>query len=105
MVTGRRKFIWSTACDKKVLKNCIPCQSICGKLHVDFLPSHFKLLRRLERVLVSKRILFNKVVIMLKGEVPEIRGTMCNVPINRFNTNFNVLHWPVDSNGVVAKLR
>ena len=42
---------------------------------------------------------------MLKGEVPEIRGTMCNVPINRFNTNFNVLHWPVDSNGVVAKLR
>ena len=85
----------------KSLKNCIQCQSVCNKLHVDSLLSHFKLLHRL---LVSKRILFKKVVIMLKGQV---RGTICNVPINRFNTNFNVLPLPVDSSGgvVVVKLK
>ena len=36
---------------------------------------------------------------MLKGQV---RGTICNVPIIRFNTNFNLLPQQVDSSGVVV---
>lgn len=40
---------------------------------------------------------------MLKGQV---RGTICNVPIIRFNTNFNVLSQHEDSSGgVLVKLK
>ena len=44
----------------KRLKNNVPFQAVSNKLAVELLPNGFRDLRRLERVLVAKRILFKK---------------------------------------------
>ena len=54
-----RLYICRT-CHKKVKKN-VPCQAVCNKLAAELLPNEFRDLRRLERVLVAKRISFKKV--------------------------------------------
>ena len=48
-------------CHITVKKDNVPCQAISNKLAVELLPNEFRDLRRLERVLVAKRILFKKV--------------------------------------------
>ena len=35
----------------------------------------------MEKILVSKRLLFKKVAIMPKGQSPKIKGSVCNVPV------------------------
>ena len=39
-------------------------------------------LNRLERVLISKKILFKKVTIMPKDSFPKLKCSLCNVPID-----------------------
>ena len=55
-------------CGKKIKKNDIPCQAIINKFCIEKLPIQFQTICRLERVLVSRRILFNKISIMLKDQ-------------------------------------
>ena len=58
-------------------------------------------MKRLERILVCQRILFKKVLIMHgKGEFSEIKGGICNVPIETSNI-CKVLPRPTDSNGLI----
>ena len=45
-------------------KNQIPCQAVCIKLHIYDFPVKFRCIRRLERVLISRRLQFNRVNIM-----------------------------------------
>ena len=62
-------------------------------------------LNRLERVLISRRILFKKVSIMPKGRFPKLKGSICNIPIDLADIT-NVLPHGGDSNGlVVVKLK
>ena len=62
-------------------------------------------LNRLERVLISRRILFKKVSIMSKGRFPKLKGSICNIPIDLADIN-NVLPHGVDNNAlVVVKLK
>ena len=61
-------FYICKTCDGKLLHKKIPCQSVYYKLQIQNLPKHFQDIRRLEKVLVSKRILFKKVTIMPKGQ-------------------------------------
>ena len=58
-------------------------------------------LNRLERVLISRRILFKKVIIMPKGKFPKLKGSICNVPIDTADM-VNVLPRGADSNGLVV---
>ena len=51
-------------CHRHLLKNKTPCQAVCNKLEIADLPQVFQNLRRLEKVLISKRILFKKIAIM-----------------------------------------
>ena len=69
------KYICRT-CDKHLLKGKIPCQSVRNKLQIYSLPDDLASVRRLERVLVSKRILFKKVTIMPRGQSPKIKGAL-----------------------------
>ena len=79
-------------CRKHLDKNEIPCQAVCNKL---------KDLKKLEKVLISKRILFNKIAIMHgKGEFSKIQGGICNVPIETANV-CNILPRPSVSNGLI----
>ena len=88
-------------CHNKVKKNNIPCQAISNKLVVELLPNEFRDLLRLERVLVAKRILFKKVIVMLKGQSPKVEGSICNISISEIDNNCNSLPRPADSNGVI----
>ena len=36
---------------------------------------------KLEQILVAKRIVFEKIVIMPKGQQRKIKGAICNVPV------------------------
>ena len=76
-----RLYICRT-CHNKVKKNNGPCQIVSNTLAVELLPNEFRDLRRLERVLVGKRILFNKVTVMPKGQSPTVKGSIYNIPIS-----------------------
>ena len=53
-----------------MLKGQIPYQGVCNKLEIFNLPGNLASVRRLERVLVAKPILFKKVGIMSKEQSP-----------------------------------
>ena len=62
-------------------------------------------LKRLERVLISKIILFKKVNVMSKGNFPKLKGSICGVPIDAGDIS-DVLPRGGDINGlVVIKLK
>ena len=45
------------ACDKALRENSVPCQAVANKLNVVELPKLFQDICRLERLLVSRKIL------------------------------------------------
>ena len=64
------------ACHKSIMKKRTPYQAISNKLDVEVAPKQLQNLRKLEKVLISKRILFKKVAVMHgKGEFPKIKET------------------------------
>ena len=87
-----------TTCDKALRKNSVPCQAVANRLNVVELPKLFQDIRRLERLLVSRRILFEKVTVMPKGKSLKIKGSICNIPVSEVDVNCNMLSRPADSN-------
>ena len=76
-----------------------------NKLEISVSPDVLICLNRLKRVLISKRILFKKVTIMPKGNFPELKGSICNVPIDTVDIS-DLLPRGADSNDlVVIKLK
>ena len=66
------------------------------------IPHILKDLKKLEKVLISKGILFKKIAIMHgKGEFPKIKGIICNIPIEVENV-YNILPRSSVSNGLIA---
>ena len=62
-------------CHKSIMKKRTPCQAVSNKLDVEVAPKLLQNLRKLEKVLISKRILFKKVAVMHgKGEICENKG-------------------------------
>ena len=98
-------YICST-CHLKVKNNKVPCQAVFNKLGIEPIPKELSELRRLEKVLISQRILFKKIAIMHgKGEFSKIKGTVCNVPVESGNV-CKILPRAADSNGlIVVKLK
>ena len=79
----------------------IPCQVVCNKMFIQIIPEQSGPLKQLERVLVSQRILFKKVVIMHeKGDSAKIKGSICNAFIET-SIICKVLQRPADSNGLI----
>ena len=69
------EYICNTCC-LKVKKGTIPCQAVCKKLCVHEIPPLLQSLRKLESVLISQRIVFQKIVVMPKGQQKKIRGSV-----------------------------
>ena len=84
----------------------MPCQAVFDKTSLDPIPDELKYLKKLEKHLISKRIIFKKIAIMHgKGEFAKIKGSICNIPIETANI-CNILPRPADSNGlIVVKLK
>ena len=51
-------------CHKNLNKNEIPCQAVHNKMAVDLITNELKDFKKLEKVLISKRILFKKIAII-----------------------------------------
>ena len=70
------------ACNKKTKKNKIPCQTVYNKLEISYFSQELKYLSKLEIVLISQLLLLKKTAIMVKGQMPKIRGAICNIAVN-----------------------
>ena len=81
-------------------KNKTPCQAVYNNLAVDDVPPELASLEKLEQILVSQRIVFEKIVVMPKGQQRKIRGAICNVPVSCEET-CRVLPRPPDSSGII----
>ena len=81
-------------------KRHIPCQAVHNKLLVDEIPSEFNSLEKLEQILIAQRLLFQKIVIMPKGQQRKIKGAICNVPVDCGQT-CNVLPRPSERSGII----
>ena len=69
-------------CCIKCQKGKVPYQAVANRLEVFDLPVEFQTIRKLEKVLIVKRLLLKKVTIMPSGQMPKIFGTICNVPVD-----------------------
>ena len=89
----------------KTQKCKVPCQAVCNKVAVCCLPEQFKSVRKLDILLISKRLLFKKMTIMPKGQSPKLEGTLCNIPFKHVDVS-SFLPRTTDSNGlVIVKLK
>ena len=84
----------------KVSKGQVPCQAVYNKLLVDEIPAELESLEKLEQILIAQRIVFEKIVVMPKGQQRKIKGAICNVPVNCEQTS-NILPRPPESSGII----
>ena len=87
-------------CHVKAMKGKVPCQAVSNKMELYAVPMQIKCLRKLESVLVSQRIMFEKIVVMPKGKQRKIYGTVCNIPVNG-DTVCQSLPRPPESSGII----
>ena len=73
----------------------------CNKLAVSCLPEQSKSVRKFQRVLISKRLLFNKVTIMPKVQSPKLKGALCSIPVEHVDVS-SLLPRTAYSNGLVT---
>ena len=77
----------------------IPAQAVCKKLEIFCPLPELENLNRLERILISQRILFKKVAIIPKGRFPKLKCAICNIPVETADIT-NTLQ-RMDSNGLL----
>ena len=87
-------------CHKELLKGTVLAQAVCNNLQIFELPSRFRDLRKLEKIIIAKRLLLKKMTIMAKGHCPKMEGAICHVPINADDI-CKVLLRGMDNNAVV----
>ena len=87
-------------CHVKAMKGKVPCQAVTNKMELYAVPVQLKCLRKLKSVLVSQRIMFEKIVVMPKGKQRNIYGTVCNIPVN-CDTVCRSLPRPPESSGII----
>ena len=95
------KYYICTTCDKALQKNSVPCQAVANRLSVVELPKLLQDICRLERLLVSRRILFEKGTVMPNGKSFNIKGSILNISVSEGDANCNVLPRPTNSNGLI----
>ena len=78
----------------------MPCQAVCKYLELFEFPEEIPSLNKLEKAIISKIILFSKVLVMPKGQFSKIKGEVCNVPVEA-DSMCNILPMGADSNGLI----
>ena len=58
----------SNTCHSKLIKGKIPCQAVYNKLQMDQAPTELEELRKLESILVAQKLVFQKIVVLPKGQ-------------------------------------
>ena len=94
-----KEYICKT-CHLKVVKGRIPCQAVYNDMSIDEIPPELALLEKLEQILIAQRIVFEKIVVMPKGQQKKVSGAICNVPVNCDQT-CKVLPRPPERSGII----
>ena len=104
LFTGKKSFdekeYICRTCHSKLLKQQIPCQAVHNNLQVDEIPPELSVLEKLEQILIAQRIVFEKIVVMPKGQQRKIKGAICNVPVECDQT-CNILPRPPERSGII----
>ena len=69
-------------------------------MYLDKIPQKLSTLEKLEQILIAHRIVFEKIVVMPKGQQRKIKGAICNVPVDCEQT-CRVLPRPPSSSGLI----
>ena len=67
-----KEYICKT-CYSEVMKGELPYQAVVNNMYVDETPTQLASLEKLEQVLIAQRIVFQKIVIMPKGQQRKIK--------------------------------
>ena len=95
----KKHYICKT-CHAKVLKGKIPCQAVYNDMHVDEVPNELQSLEKLEQILIAQRIVFEKIIVMPKGQQRKVKGAICNVPVECDQT-CKILPRPPERSGII----
>ena len=68
-----KEYICKT-CHSKIIKGKVPCQALYNDMFVDDTPTELSSLEKLEQILIAQRIVFEKIVVMPKGQQRKIKG-------------------------------
>ena len=69
-------------------------------MSVDEIPVELAFLEKLEQILIAQRIVFEKIIVMPKGQQKKVSGAICNVPVNCDQT-CKVLPRPPERSGII----
>ena len=100
-----QQYICKT-CHSKVLKGIIPCQAVCNNMYVKDILAELASLEKLEQILIAQRIVFEKIIIMAKGQQQKkVKGAICNVPVECDETCTFLPRPPERSGIIMLKLK
>ena len=99
-----KEYICKT-CHCKVIKGKVPCQAVYNNMFVDEIPTELSTLEKLEQILIAQRIVFEKIVVMPKGQQRKIKGAICNVPVECDKTCETLPRAPENSGIILLKLK
>ena len=69
-----RNIIICKTCHSKVIKGKVPCQAAYNDMFVDeYIPIELPTFEKLEQILIAQRIVFQKIVVMPKGQQRKIK--------------------------------
>ena len=74
----------------------MPCQAVSNKLEGYNLTTEIENIRKLEKILIAKRILFKKVATMPCEQMAKTTGTIFNIPVHNIDVT-NLLPSTADS--------
>ena len=62
-----KQYICNT-CHKKVINGKLPCQAVVNKMYVDETTTELSLLEKIEQILITQRIVFEKIGVTPKRQ-------------------------------------
>ena len=92
-------------CHSKIIKGKVPCQALYNDMFIDDIPTELPSLEKLEQILIVQRIVFEKIVVMPKGQQRKIKGAICNVPVECDKTCQTLPRAPESSGMILLKLK
>ena len=95
------KLYICNTCHSKAIQGKVPCQAtVNNNLYADDEPTKRESLKKLEQIIIARRIVFEKIVVMPKGQQRKIKGAICSVPVDCDQT-CNILRRPPERSGIV----
>lgn len=64
-------------CHSNAVQGRLPCQAIVNNLYVNDVQTELENLQKLEQIIIAQRIVFEKVIVMPKGQQRKTKGALC----------------------------